>query len=204
MKTGSLMSAVAAGMMALVVAQPALAVPKSSSLALDSTTQCSEGNAINGIAVGDVVGNLGGATDCWGTFDGNDPGPNGEIVVDGVAYKYVAKQNTPGDLEGADIGLVVTPSGGAEEGEWSFDSSLFDPNAFLIVLKAANSPGFAVWLFEGDDADSSSGAFEVAWGHDLSHLSIYSRLTTIPIPAAGLLLLGALGGLGYVGRRKRA
>ena len=39
---------------------------------------------------------------------------------------------------------------------------------------------------------------------DVSHISVYSNVVAaIPLPAAGLLLLGALGGLGLVRRRRK-
>ena len=61
---------------------------------------------------GDVTGNLGGATACFGPIGSNDPGPSGggyELM--GMQFDFVAKQGTPGPLEGANIGLMVTPSG---------------------------------------------------------------------------------------------
>ena len=39
--------------------------------------------------------------------------------------------------------------------------------------------------------------------HELSHTVLYGAMAAIPLPAAGFLLLGALGGLGIAGRRKR-
>lgn len=174
-------------------------------IVLDSSIQCSLGNAINGISVTDVTGNLGGSTDCWGTLNGNDPGPSGDgFEIDGMVFDFVAKEDTPGGLTGMDIGLSVSPSGGAPSGTWEYDPSLFSADSFLIVLKAASSPGFGAWLFEGADAASFSGDWSVAWGKDLSHLSIYAKDvdTQVPEPATvGLLGLGLVL-IGVLRRRK--
>lgn len=177
---------------------------------LDSSFMCSAGEAISGIKVTDVTGNMGGATECWGTFNGNDPGPSGEgFDIGGTIFDFVAKEDMSTGLSGADIGLVVTPGGGAPNGDWSFDSNLFAPTEFLIVLKAASSPGYAVWLFDGATAASDAGTWLVAWTNnngkprDLSHLSIYAP-TVIPVPAAVWLFGSGLLGLVGIARRKRA
>lgn len=177
---------------------------------LDSSTQCTAGNQEGGIFVMDVTGNNGGATDCWGTFNGNDPGPSGGgFDIDGMQFDFVAKENTPGLLEGEDIGLDVSPKNGVEVGTWEYDPDLFDPSAFLIVLKAANTPGYGVWLFDGDDAASFKGDWFVAWDADLSHLSIYAKdgggVPPGQVPEPGALVLLAMGllGMGLVRRRGR-
>ncbi len=127
--------------------------------------------------------------------------------IGSTVFDFVAKENTPGGLEGADIGLSVTPGGGAPSGNWSFDSTKFAPDEFLIVLKAANSPGFAAWLFTGGDAASNAGTWMVAWinasgkSPDLSHLSIYAP--AVPIPAAVWLFGSGLLGLIGIARRRR-
>ncbi len=193
-----LISFASLGILALIAVR-AEAVP----IVLDSSIQCSAGNQQNGIAVGDVTGNLGGANDCWGAVNGNDPGPSGDgFDIDGMIFDFVAKAETPGGLEGMDIGLSVSPGGGALSGTWEYDDSLFSAGAFLIVLKAANNHG--AWLFDGTAASSSSGDWSVAWGKDLSHLSIYAKGVSIPEPSTlGLLGLG-LALIGISRRRKTA
>lgn len=192
------MSFVAIGTLALLAVR-AEAVP----IVLDSSIQCSLGNQNSGIAVGDVAGNAGGANECWGTLGGNDPGPSGDgFEIDGMLFDFIAKEDTPGGLEGANIGLSVSPSGGALSGTWEYDASLFSADAFLIVLKAANDYG--IWLFDGAAASSSSGDWSVAWNKDLSHLSIYAKdAIVVPEPSTlGLFGLG-LALIGASRRRKR-
>jgi hypothetical protein len=161
-------------------------------IVLDSSLQCSLGDQQGGIAINDVTGNNGGASDCWGTFSGNDPGPSGDgFDIDGMMFDFIAKEDTPGGVSGMNIGLDVTPDGGALSGTWEYDPFLFSADAFLIVLKAANNPGYGVWLFEGLDANSFSGIWSVAWNQDLSHLSIYANSVSVPEPSTlGLLGLG--------------
>lgn len=180
---------------------------QAATVVLDSSTQCSENNAINGISIGDVTGNSGGADDCWGTFDNNDPGPGGAFQIGSMEFNFLSRFNVGGAIDGEDIGLDLPVNNGSS-GTWSRDD--VDIGDFLIVLKAANTPGFAAWLFEGDSNDSFFGDWLVAWTNDkgeprdLSHLSIYSKgVTPIPLPAAGFLLIGALGGLGLAARRRR-
>lgn len=174
-------------------------------IVLDDSIRCSLGNAINGIQVSDVTGDLGGATDCWGTLDGNDPGPGGDgFEIAGMVFEFVAKEDTPGGLTGMNIGLDVSPDGGAPSGTWEYDPSLFSADAFLIVLKAASSPGFGAWLFEGADAASFSGDWFVAWGSNLSHLAIYAKGIDLKVPepaSLGLLGLGLVL-IGVARRRK--
>lgn len=92
-----------------ILAVRAEAVP----IVLGDSIQCSLGNQQYGIAVNDVTEDAGGASDCWRTLSGNDPGPSGDgFDIDGMVFSFIAKQDTPGGLEGMDIGLSVSPAEG--------------------------------------------------------------------------------------------
>jgi len=136
-------------------------------LVLDSETQCSAGNSAHGISVKDVTGNNGGASDCWGAFEGNNSNAANPIQIGTSLFSELAKidvgeAGAPDELSGSDIGLAMTGQGTAS-GTWSFNAGAVDGD-FLVVLKAANKPGFGVWQFAGNpDNTSFSGSWLIAW-----------------------------------------
>lgn len=147
------------------------------------------------------INDLPGATECFGGEKGNDqllnPLTVNALNIFGGGWDYIAKQNTPGGLEGADIGLNVTPPG-ALSGIWSIaDGALSNYEDYLVVLKAGNA--FSAYLVE--DTTLSSGTWSVdSWTKNgLSHFTFYTRgtsttPTSISEPATALLFgLGALG-----------
>ena len=219
--------AVTAGLL-FGTASPVMADPPS----IDSLGQCSKNTATNGIDETDVTGNNGGSNDCWGTATGTDPQNEGFSITDAagnvMTFTFVSKVETSSDInnpnalitDGFDIGLTIGSDSGdlcttqtnpkgkqgvdcLSSGTWSYDSTKFTAGAFLLVVKAASDPGYAVWIFDGTAAASDMGTWLVSWGHGISHLAIYANNFTVPTPGTLALL-----GLGFVGlgvaRRRRS
>ncbi len=75
-------------------------------------------------------------------------------------------------------------------------------NALYVILKIGTNPNYTVVR------NTSGGSFNFSWsglrgtGAGLSHY-VELGASQVPIPAAGVLLIGALGGLGFAGRRRR-
>ncbi|WP_163833321.1 hypothetical protein [Spartinivicinus ruber] len=95
-----------------------------------------------------------------------------DLSIFGGEWSFLAKEDTPGGLEGADIGLQVHKAT-STSGDWSVNPgalNIFDD--ILVVLKAGNA--FAAYLIE--NTDINDGYFNYQWTKSgLSHLSLYYR-----------------------------
>ncbi len=149
-----------------------------------------------------------------GTDQGN-PGQNNDstarVNADAMfgltGWTYLAKDN---DLNGTDEGpfqAALDIDGTTLAGDWDIITatvSIF--NQFMIVMKDGNGiPD----TYIGYLVTSLSGTYATPFLNgrnpkNISHVSLYGRtvVSTVPVPAAGLLLLGALGALSLARRRK--
>ena len=108
-------------------------------------------------------------------------------------------------------GTSLTIIGNGESGTWSVLASLFDTyDRLMLVFKGpdgqspAEPKGVVAYLLS-----ANSGTYDTPFGNgsedatnrmDISYVALYAQ---IPLPAAGWLLLGGLGALGFAARRKR-
>lgn len=92
---------------------------------------------------------------------------------------------------------------GSVPGDQKSGSIIIDGNTFgmvAVLLKSSNT--FAAYLFENGLQGTLN--FDTANNKGLSNYVVAGRdASPIPVPAAGILLITALGGLGVAARRRR-
>jgi hypothetical protein len=154
------------------------------------------------------------------SVDGNDPFPNALVLeqydidspalakcdtgTDGLTFDYDCGNWKDGNADGVyDEAFTLTYTD-ANSFDWTFDpddvtgtDDLLFPR--YVVVKQSNN--YEIWELSfgerlGGTIDSDR--------NDISHVSFYDSMEVIPLPAAGWLLLGGLGGLYAMKRRKRA
>ena len=88
-------------------------------------------------------------------------------------------------------------------GTFSIDLTGLTDVILLFKVGGGNlDPVYAAFLL-ADFNGLVSGTWGVSGSNSLSHVSLYANVAPIPLPAAGFLLIGALGGLGLMRRRRK-
>lgn len=148
---------------------------------------------------------------------GNDLGDKGIVANDLSMFGLTGWGNGDSTDSGAGDGSVLfasAPIVDATSGNWSLQS-YGGYNPLMIILKSGPQYGafLITELFSG-----LSGTWSITQeqcnnrnrcqttGKELSHASVYynGEPSTVPLPAAGFLLLGGLGGLAALRRKRKA
>lgn len=150
---------------------------------------------------------------------GTGAGADGDFQALFPTYSFIGKEEdkplSGNEGIGALDGILDEVGGssfwGGNEGEFTFT----DPNtddAYAILFKFGQPDLSESWF--AIKVAGGLAAFNIIWqsvdengdlrrGQELSHVTLYGAPAPIPVPAAGILLITALGGLGVAARRRR-
>ncbi len=147
----------------------------------------------------------------WGTGNFNAPPPDDfndlatylDDEFDVELLSLLSKVTGDG-TEGSDPGALGGFVDDADSGTITIDA---DPEYpfYVVIFKFGGGSGDPDWFAYLVDNDAFDGGLDWSWGDEgrtngLSGISVYAA---VPIPAAGFLLLGGLGGLAMLKRRKK-
>jgi len=85
---------------------------------------------------------------------------------------------------------------------WSVGGFTFTASVFTDIINGATNSFTALGTVIGNGFDVTSGILTFTAQSGQTEVS-FSATTVVPLPAAGFLLVGALGGLGFLGRRRK-
>lgn len=143
------------------------------------------------------------STDCEGAYGGNDANQSLDGLFGEDDWFEIFKVDASSGTDGI---LTVTAAVDQKSGTWSVTG--WDGfTKVMAVLKGGSS--FSAYLVDLSVTSGTWNTLGLAKGNGdpapgLSHFTLYSTVAPIPLPAAGFLMLGALGALGVAARRRKA
>lgn len=153
-----------------------------------------------------------------GTFSGNEecPQPGGKkLAVAALADSFcIAKfdnaDSNAGEQGGDDAldglsllnNFTLTGAGG-KTGTFSFDDQGEGISITHLILKAGSGKGAGFAIYDLQGATSGDWMTNDLDDKDISHLSFFGQVSTVPLPASLPLFLASLLGFGLVARRRR-
>jgi hypothetical protein len=178
--------------------------------------------------VGDPSGTNSGCE--LGSTDNDNPPPRPGRVNADTMFNFAdwLWAGTDNGLNGVDepgtVNIALALTGDTKEGDWSISSTVFNVyEMVMLVFKGSNAPDTIPDSYVGyllKSVDGTSGTYVTPFSkdgklQDISHVSAYVRgvgscpsgncsPTEVPLPAGILLLISALGGLGFLARFRKA
>ena len=152
---------------------------------------------------------------CFATGVGNINGnPNNDplypLLLTAFGAGHVLIDKSDDAKSGLKPNALVGPLVSGLSGSWSFAlpsaGAGFSWTNVILAFKSGRGQFDPDWAAFVIPNSVTSGTWAISQNQALSHVNLYAQRVPVPIPvpAAGLLLLGALGGLAALRRRRRA